>query len=303
MENLSAGIAGYLALIRSRLPTLEIRSATANMDGLINVVIIVNDAWVFRFPREAEGRAAQAREKRLLDFVRPRLDLPVPEFEAFGEEFVRYRLIPGEALSRSALLRLDEAARERIAGQLGGFLRKLHRVPPEALAAWDTPPAGSVRTREDWLRFYARLEEKLFPLLLAHHKRWIREHFEPVLSGSLDLACAPALVHGDLGAYHILFDPREGRLTGVIDFGVAGLGDPADDFANIIYYLGESFLQKMSGACPEIVHAIDRARFWAGTLELQWALNGVQTGDHSWLTNHLGSARDVLPYGTPWLSH
>jgi aminoglycoside 2''-phosphotransferase len=195
---------------------------------------------------------------------------------------------------------MGEEAGARIAGQLGAFLRQLHTIPANAFAQHQVPPAGSVRTREDWLRFFARLEAQLFPLLLAHHKRWIRAHFEPVLEGTLDLACPPTLVHGDLGAYHILFDPQQGWLTGVIDFGVSGLGDPADDLAQIIYYLGESFLRKMSGVYPEIGQAIDRARFWAGTLELQWALNGIRSGDLSWLTNHLGSARDVEPVGRPW---
>jgi aminoglycoside phosphotransferase (APT) family kinase protein len=30
----------------------------------------------------------------------------------------------------------------------------------------------------------------------------------------------PALIHGDLASYHILFDPQAGKITGVIDFGM-----------------------------------------------------------------------------------
>jgi aminoglycoside 2''-phosphotransferase len=37
----------------------------------------------------------------------------------------------------------------------------------------------------------------------------------------------PALLHGDLSPDHILDDATADRLTGIIDFGDACLGDPA----------------------------------------------------------------------------
>ena len=40
----------------------------------------------------------------------------------------------------------------------------------------------------------------------------------------------PAFCHGDLWAEHILFDPAQEKLTGVIDFESACLGDPAGDW-------------------------------------------------------------------------
>jgi aminoglycoside 2''-phosphotransferase len=86
----------------------------------------------------------------------------------------------------------------------------------------------------------------------------------------------------------------------VIDFGTAGLGDPADDFANIIHGLGESFLRRMGRFYPEIAHTLDRARFQAGTLEIQWAINGLRSNDLSWLVCHIGRARDMLPLGAAW---
>jgi len=44
---------------------------------------------------------------------------------------------------------------------------------------------------------------------------------------------------------------------------------------------------------------IDRARFYAGTFELQWVLGGIRSGDNDWFTAHLDRARDVQPYGQP----
>jgi hypothetical protein len=42
---------------------------------------------------------------------------------------------------------------------------------------------------------------------------------------------------------------------------------------------------------------LERARFLAGALELEWTLKGLPEKDLSWLTVHLGRARDVLPFG------
>jgi len=46
---------------------------------------------------------------------------------------------------------------------------------------------------------------------------------------------------------------------------------------------------------------IDRARFLAGALELEWALGGIQSQDMAVLLVHLGRARASLPMLTPWV--
>jgi aminoglycoside 2''-phosphotransferase len=91
-----------------------------------------------------------------------------------------------------------------------------------------------------------------------------------------------------------------GRLTGVIDFGTAGSGDRALDFSMIINNYGESFLRRMSRYAPLPQDVLERARFFAGYIELEWALNGLRTQDPAWLLVHLGRARDSLPSGMPW---
>ncbi len=108
-------------------------------------------------------------------------------------------------------------------------------------------------------------------------------------------AFTPLLVHRDLASYHILYDAEGGRLAGVIDFGMAGAGDPASDWACLISTYGESFVRRMHTFYPFDQATLDRARFLAGAVELEWALIGVQNKDPSMLLVHLGRARDSLP--------
>jgi aminoglycoside 2''-phosphotransferase len=154
-------------------------------------------------------------------------------------------------------------------------------------------PSGAIRTREDWLGFYEQLEGMLFAHLWRHQRGWVNEHFVPVLESELDLRFEPALIHDDLATYHLLYDPAARCLSGVIDFVTAGLEGPATDIATLLPYYGESIVRCMKPTYPQLPKLIDRARFWAGTLELQWALAGVLDEDIPMLLVHVGAVRDV----------
>jgi aminoglycoside 2''-phosphotransferase len=137
--------------------------------------------------------------------------------------------------------------------------------------------------------------------LWADQKAWIYDLYAPVLEGRVDLDIyTPRLIHRDLASYHILHDPQSSRLAGVIDFGTAGLGDPASDWACLINTYGESFVRRMNATYPLEQATLDRARFLAGSLELEWALIGVQDKDPSMLLVHIGRARDSQPLLTHW---
>jgi aminoglycoside 2''-phosphotransferase len=282
--------------IRASFPTLTLDSVRYNPDGLANAVVIVNDELVFRFPKDEAARAALVREAKALDLVRRYVLTPVPHFEHQADDFVMYRLIRGEPLYRDGILRQDERVQEQYAEQLALFLRQLHAIPHDEVVQ----ALGEPVEREPgyWLERYQDAQRHLYPLLWADQRHWIDDLFAPALDGSLDMShVTPALIHDDLAAYHILHNPAERRIAGVLDFGMAHLGDPAADFALIISTYGESFLKRMSRYDPAIDDALDRARFLAGALELSWAVEGVRTNDLSWLLVHIGRARDALPLG------
>jgi len=289
----------YLRKIRAAYPNLSLDHLELNQDGLVNDVVIVDRKLVCRFPRTEWAKDILAHEAKVLDVARYYAGLPLPRFEHLEEDFASYNLIEGEALSRETLLWLSNPLKRRIVEQLGTFLERLHGIPKDALDNAGVFPSGAIRTREDWLGFYEQLEGVLFPYLWRHQRRWVIEHFAPVLKGELDLRFEPALIHGDLATYHVLLDPSARRLGGVIDFGTAGLGDPATDIATLLHYYGESIVRRMEPTYTQLPKLIDRARFWAGTLELQWALAGVLDDDIPMLLAHVGAAGDVQPLGAP----
>jgi aminoglycoside 2''-phosphotransferase len=286
----------YLDQIRERFPGVDLSTMRLNCDGLVNDIVIVNDEWVFRFPKNEAGKQVMAREAGILDLVRRHVDMPVPALEQITDDYAMVRFIPGLPLDRNTILGQDERTQDQLAEQLAVFLRQLHAIPNDALAQHFFSKPDS--TREDWAARLSDIERDIYPFLWADQKHWVAELFAPALDGRLDM-CAydPVLIHDDLASYHILFDPAAKRINGVIDFGAARLGDPASDFALLINVLGESFLRRMQAFYPAIEAALDRARFLAGALELWWVAEGLRTNDLSWFMVHIGRARDVLPIG------
>jgi aminoglycoside 2''-phosphotransferase len=100
-------------------------------------------------------------------------------------------------------------------------------------------------------------------------------------------------VDTDLPPYHILFDRRSRRIRGIIDFGCAGIGDPAIDLGVIMYHYGESFSDRMYRGYPDLSHYVNRARFYAGAHELRWLLTGIERNEPFWFGVHIGGAKDI----------
>jgi aminoglycoside 2''-phosphotransferase len=283
-----------LERIRAAFPGLPLRSVRLDPDGLVNTVLMIDDQWVCRFAKDERGIQALARETQILDLVRRHVALAVPAFEYQEPDFVAYRLIRGSPLNRQDLEELDPRQQERLGEQLATFLYQLHSIPEAELEQHAIGRSDAQRTPDDWERLYADVKREMFPFLWRDERDWVTHHFATLQTGRLDLGSyEPALIHGDLAQYHVLFNPATADLTGIIDFGTAGLGDPAGDFAVMISMYGERFLQRMARMYPAIAEALDRARFWAGTMELQWALAGLRSDDRSWFVAHIGRARDM----------
>jgi len=290
----------HLGRIRECFPDLAISHVEVNTEGLVNDIVVINHDRVFRFPKTEWAKKALVEEARVLNLVRRYVDIQIPLFDRREDDFVTYRLIPGVPFLRDEVLRQDDDAQDRLAEQLATFLRQLHSIPMHELEEHGILPSDAARGHEKWVQLYEDTRRELFPLMMAHARDVVTRHFESVLRDPAWMDHQPALIDGDLGTYHVLWDRTARRITGVIDLGTAGMGDPAADFACIIDHFGETFLRRMARFYPEIGDAIERARFWAGTLWLQWALAGLRSRDLSWFMVHIGSARDAMPVGSGW---
>ena len=95
------------------------------------------------------------------------------------------------------------------------------------------------------------------------------------------------VLHDDLWSEHILIDPESGRVTAVIDWADAAIGDPARDYAGLLAWFGEDFLVQAleSGGILFDSSDLARARFFALTAGVNSIALGRQMNKPRWVTS------------------
>ena len=84
-------------------------------------MVVVNHDLVFRFPKTDRAKKVLTHEAKVLETVKSYVELAVPDFKHFEDDFVSYQFIKGEPLSRNTIFRLSNTAREKVLTQLGIF--------------------------------------------------------------------------------------------------------------------------------------------------------------------------------------
>lgn len=275
----------YVQRIKQVFPQFSITSAVRNRIGQYNDVVIVNDEWVFRFPKYPNGIDQLERETALLHAIKPYLSLPIPEprfqqfhYKSVGYVFCGYPLLVGEPFTREKYLSVRRDGDVRIlAEQLGIFLWQLHHIPfiESVQGQFLEQPNMHVILSQ----LYQDIQEKLFVYMQREARQKISHCFEAYLSDASHFQFQACLVHGDFGGTNILYDKNHHMIAAIIDFGNSGLGDPAYDFAGLISSYGEDFLELISPVYPDLSQIIERSRFYRSTFALQEALFGLKHAD------------------------
>ena len=240
------------------------------VDGWDNRTYRLGDDLTVRLPT-AEGYVpAVAKEDTWLLRLAPHLPLPVPEPVATGEPGEGYpfpwsvrRWLPG-APARADLV--DDLA--RVATDLAGFLRALWAVD-----ASGGPEAGDHSFHRGADPAYYDAETRAcLELATGIDTAAATEVWDRALAAPY--AGEPCWFHGDVAVGNLLVD--RGRLSGVIDFGTSGVGDPACDLVIAWTFLDAGAREAFRDAVDRDSGTWDRARGWA----LWKALLGL-TGDHA----------------------
>jgi aminoglycoside phosphotransferase (APT) family kinase protein len=272
-------------LIGTQFPELEPRSLRLLGEGWDNTVWLVDERWVFRFPRRAIVVEGFERELWVLPRLAERLPLPVPApafhgrpADGFPWPFTGAALIPGREV---AVAGLTDAERIREALPLARFLRALHALEPRDVGGDRSLLPVDPNGRADMAVRVGRTVDRL-----AEAERlgvWRAPATVTGMLGAargLDPAPEPAtLAHGDLHIRHLLVG-ADGRLSGVIDWIDVCRGDPGIDLG--IYW---SFVPPEGRAAfaaeygPIEPDALLRARVLAVFLCATLAVYGREQGD------------------------
>jgi len=254
-------------IVEAQFPQLVPARVAYLGEGGDSMAFDVNDAWVFRFPKHGDAERQLLVERQILPVLSESAPLPIPIFSFHGEpspafprHFGGYRKLAGVPGSE-----LDPArvAFPVLAPAIGRFLSWLHAFP-----AGDAVRRGVVREPVDSLleeRRAATLAD--FDLLDTVAPDAPLEIWRAYIRNAMRNARppAPALVHNDVSAEHILLDETARTISGVIDWGDVAISDPAIDLAGVFHWGGPALVDAVFPAYqgPADDQLVSRARFLA----------------------------------------
>lgn len=232
---------------------------------------------------------------RVLPLLEGRLPLPVPPDltllpagAGVPSPVLAYRKLAGRPPT------LEEATGNvsyAITQSVGAFLAELHRIPVETVHAAEVP------TSEPWFGAVADHVRNTLPTL---HHLLTREEFARIevwwRTFQVDprmRAFDPVFRHGDIWFGNILVEGD--RVTGIIDWEDAAIGDPALDLANQ-YDADERYFDlvlesyRAAGGRWSNDHAY-RARRWHEAAAFQWVSWGMRTGTRAAMQRAITTVR------------
>jgi aminoglycoside 2''-phosphotransferase len=269
-----------LRRIAAAFPDLRWSSARRVTEGWDHVVVILDDALVFRFPLEPHYAALRELETEVLEHLSglTAARLPRRTHVAPDGSFVGYPLVPGRTLTPEVLAGLGPGETAEVLDQLAAFLSALHTAPLAGTPLERVPPSYlSEDQREVRRAVGVHLRGVLEPQELAEVEEILAD-----VDRLLEADLPRVFLHGDVYSRHLLWDAGARRL-GVIDFTDMCLGDPAVDFAELHEY-GDDVVRAVHGRWtgPRDPGLLDRAwtyQRWAGVYLMT---DHFEVGKTSW---------------------
>jgi aminoglycoside phosphotransferase (APT) family kinase protein len=127
-------------LIREQFPQLELRSLRLLGEGWDNTVWLVDDEWVFSFPRRSVAVPGIENEIAVLPPLAPQLPLPIPNPTFLGRPSEEFRwpfygraFLPGRELADAGL---SDEKRRRLAASLADPYRRSTRSNSRSTSRW-----------------------------------------------------------------------------------------------------------------------------------------------------------------------
>lgn len=231
-------------------------------DGQENLVIIVDESLIVRFPRSEEVWLRGVTERRVLEQLHSLL-LPIPKLMAVSDNpaYIIVSYLRGHQILTKELRSLPISSLERIGETIAAFAFELHKnLALEEFRPLIQPPSWSY---DDYLKrvLFDKTNEnpRIDALAKEYYQKWLQR----------EIKGKEVVVHDDLHLGNLLFDDSFG-LSGVLDFGAVCTGTAEQELRQT-YRLGKagfeaaaSTYEKLSGKPFDR----DLAKLWTITQEL-----------------------------------
>lgn len=227
-----------LGKIKDEFPELRWKNAEYNIQGWDHYVVILDNKYVFRFPKTKWYIKNLRNEVSLLQYLKKKVSIPIPNYDYIAKDkgFAGYKIIKGEQLRRKIFKILSNETKNAIAKQMAIFLSSLHKTPLNFAHQHNVHKANTLKMYKELVR---NTNKYIFPRISKRNQSLIKNYLKE-LKNYLKFP-NKVLTHGDLYTHHILLSKSKKYISGIIDFGDAKIYDPAVDFTELWLY-GKKFV-------------------------------------------------------------
>lgn len=278
---------------------LSVETISLLDEGWDNVVYLVNNEIIFRFPRRAQGVSCMENEIALLPFIAKHVSFPFscPSWIGYPSDiypypFASYRMIPGKPLCEATSGLVNDAS---FAKMLADWLKELHTI--KVTDDYASLIKGDQTWRLNVKHRISRCEENLshyekYFLEAGFDKQTITEIIE-FLSHFKFKDTKKSFLHGDLYSRHIIVNPENLLPSGLIDWGDVHVGNPGIDLAAGMVFTEDVltiFLNTYENIDDETIHILLFHSFCHSMSFLPYAYEQNKSSLKSWASIVLGRA-------------
>jgi len=216
-------------------------------EGWDNLVYLVNESIIFRFPRREFGVMCMENEIMLLPFIATQVDFPLSTPKWIGHPiasypypFAGYQMLAGQAVSDNGSELMNHSG---FAVTLASWLRALHAIPIQE------QHVGMLKGDQGWRYDVPHRISRCREMLTKYERYFLELGFSKTVLLET-IAVLPRLIfkedrrsylHGDLYSRHVLMDSVSRMPTGLIDWGDTHIGHPGIDLAVGMIFSKETF--------------------------------------------------------------
>jgi aminoglycoside 2''-phosphotransferase len=232
-----ASLTGISQALHTAFPDLRLSGLQLVDTGFGSIVVGTSDGVIIRVGRTAAAARGHAVELLALPVLAPMLPIAVPvpvhycppgpqvPFGAIG-----YQRLAGRQCQPGT-------ATETTGRQLGSFLAALHQIDAHAPGLAALP--GPEDVWQQWLALRKSAEPVVRRLMTTRENQRLDRWWDRLLADPRMRHYQPAVRHGDLW-YGNLLIREHGAISGVLDWEMAAIADPAQDLA-LARYVGARF--------------------------------------------------------------
>lgn len=230
--------------IKQEYPDLVIEEIEFLGAGYDSEAFLLNQAYVFKFPRHARAARNLYKEAIVLKEIKDKVPLKVPAICFIGTSdqpnqltFVGHEKIEGVPLDAELLATLTNERKEEMAKELAAFFKALHKIE------LSTQIEGlEVNKKVKAAYEYEVIKKAAYPHLKETVQQEIDEVYQQLLKQ--DFQYQKCLIHNDFGASNVYYDQSADKICGLIDFGDVAIYDRDMEFVCLMYDYEEGFDQE-----------------------------------------------------------